>query len=280
MIVDAHVHVWQAWPYQPPVPDPRTRAQAEQVLHEMDRAGVERAVVICAAIGENPRNADYAFEAAERHAGRFVVFPDLECRWAPDFRQPGAVRRLEAALGRWPFCGFSTYLTEAEDGAWLTSEEGRAFFGLAAERGLIASLSVMPHQMPAVGTLAGLFPVLTLICHHMGHLGPRSATPNARALVTDLARHHNVLIKMSGVGNLAAPEDEYPYARLSWIAETLKQAFGSDRLVWGSDYPVSRRHMTYAQALSMTRRHAPLAPHEREKVLGGTMTRLLAERGF
>ena len=46
MIIDGHCHIWENWPYQPPVPDESLRARAEQLLYEMDRAGVERAAVI------------------------------------------------------------------------------------------------------------------------------------------------------------------------------------------------------------------------------------------
>ncbi|WP_173934355.1 amidohydrolase family protein [Chelativorans sp. Marseille-P2723] len=279
MIFDAHIHIWESWPYKPEVPDPQSRARAEQVLFEMDAAEVERAVVICAAIGDNPHNADYAFDAATRHAGRLVVFPDLECRWSPEFRTPGAANRLETALERWSFCGFTTYLTEEEDGSWLTGEEGRSFFSVAAEKRLIASLSVMPHQMPHVGRLAALFPELTLICHHMGFLGPRSAgTPSARDLVTALARHPNVFLKLSGMGNVAASQHEYPYEQLQWIFSALKEAFGPDRLVWGSDYPVSRRHMTYRQTLSLIRKHGPFCESELKRVLSGTMNKLIISR--
>jgi predicted TIM-barrel fold metal-dependent hydrolase len=280
MILDSHVHAWERWPYRPPVPDPESRARAGQALHEMDAAGVGRAVLICAAIGDNPRNADYAFAAAARHPGRFIVFPDLECRWSPEYQAPGAAARLAAALARRRFAGFTLYPTEAEDGSWLTGPEGRAFFALAAEHRLIASLSLMPHQMPAAGRRAGLFPDLVLLCHHMGHLGPRSAaTPDAEALVCALARHPNVFVKVSGMGNVAAPGDEYPYAGLAWITAALRDRFGAGRLVWGSDYPVSRRHMTYAQTLALVRRHGPFTAAELDDVLGGTMSRLLAERG-
>lgn len=276
MIFDSHVHAWETWPYRPCVPDPKSRARIEQLLFEMDSAAVERAIVICASIGDNPSNADYAFEAAARHAGRLVVFPDLECRWSPHFRTPGAASRLEEALRRWSFRGFTTYLTETEDGSWLTGEEGRAFFALSASRQLIASLSVMPHQMPHVAELADRFPDLTVICHHMGHLGPRSeATAGARDFVTMLARYPNVYVKLSGMGNVAAVDDEYPYARLGWIMASLKEALGSDRLVWGSDYPVSRRHMTYLQTLSLVRRHGPFTYEELAGILGGTMSRLV-----
>lgn len=276
MIVDAHVHVWETWPYQPEVPDPSSRARADQLLYEMDAAGVDRAVIICAAIGANPRNTDYAFEAASRHSGRLIVFPDLECRWSPHFRTPGAAARLQEALARWAFSGFTVYLDPEEDGDWLTDSEGREFFALATEAGLLVSLSALPHQMPAVGALAGLFPGLVVLCHHMGHLGPRTGTTrDTSQSVLDLARHSNVFMKVSGMGNVAAPEDEFPYSRLGWIVTALKENFGAERLVWGSDYPVSRRHMTYAQTLSLLRRHSPFTTVEYAAVAGKTMNGLL-----
>lgn len=278
MIVDAHCHVWEHWPYQPPVPDPG-RAGAEHLLYEMDANGVERAVLICAAIGDNSHNADYAFAAAARHQDRFTVFPDLECRWAPNYQSPGAARRLAAALDRWEFVGFTLYLDEAEDGSWLNGEDGSAFFALAATSRLILSLSMLPHQMPAVAQLAASQPTLPILCHHHAFLGPRTeTTPNSLGLVTDAAVHQNIFVKLSGMGNVAAADDEYPYDKLRWIPEALRQAYGPDRLVWGSDYPVSRRHMTYKQTVAMTARHGPFTPAERTAVLGGTMARLLAQR--
>ena len=35
MIFDGHCHAWENWPYQPAVPDPQSRARAEQLLYEM-----------------------------------------------------------------------------------------------------------------------------------------------------------------------------------------------------------------------------------------------------
>ena len=127
MITDAHCHVWEKWPYTPAVPDPTSRASIEQLLFEMDSNGVDNAVIICARIGDNPRNVDYAVDAAARYPGRLVVFPDLECKWSADFRAAGAVDRLQTSLERWDFVGFTMYLDESEDGSWLTSAEGLAF---------------------------------------------------------------------------------------------------------------------------------------------------------
>ena len=60
MIIDSHSHAWQTWPYNPPVPDASSRGKVEQLLWDMDRNGVDKAVLVCAQIEHNPANNDYA----------------------------------------------------------------------------------------------------------------------------------------------------------------------------------------------------------------------------
>jgi predicted TIM-barrel fold metal-dependent hydrolase len=98
------------------------------------------------------------------------------------------------------------------------------------------------------------------------------------ALVQAAAGCSNVFIKYSGMGNVAAPDQEYPYTDLQAIPRALATTFGAERMVWGSDYPVSRRYMTYRQALSLLTRHGPFEAEERQLVLGGNMLRLIEER--
>ena len=45
MIIDCHTHAWDRWPYEPKVPDPETRGAIEQLLFEMDRNDVDKAVL-------------------------------------------------------------------------------------------------------------------------------------------------------------------------------------------------------------------------------------------
>lgn len=276
MIFDGHCHIWERWPYQPPVSDPDIRGSALRLVSEMDANGVVQALVVCAAIGENPRNADYAFAAARRYPGRLVVFPDIECRWTPQYRSPGAPKRLEEAVDRWDFKGFTQYLNEKEDGAWLCSAEGIEFFGLAAERGLVVSLSVMPHQMPAVCALADIVPGLVILCHHHAFLGPRTeTTPRALEMVLAAAARPNIHVKTSGLGNVAEGRDEYPFAQLQWIPAALRRVFGAKRMIWGSDFPVSSAHMTYRQSLAIVREYGPFTDNELPDVLGRNISKLL-----
>lgn len=279
MILDSHTHVWERWPYEPPVPDPEARARAGQLLYEMDRAGVEKAVLICARIGDNAGNVDHAFAEAERHTGRFVVFPDLECRWSPDYRTPGAAARLEEALARWDMVGFTHYLDDADDGGWLNGEEGRAVFALADRHRLIISISAFPHQMPAIAELARRHPQMPILIHHRVFLGPRTDhIAGALRHVLAAADRPNIVVKLSGMGNAAGRDDEFPYPGLAWAGQALLREFGPARLVWGSDYPVSRRHMTYAQTLSMVTRHSGISALDLPAVMGATLARLLETR--
>jgi L-fuconolactonase len=280
LIVDAHCHVWERWPYEPPVPDPDGRARAEQLLFEMDQNGVETAVLIAARLGGNPGNNDYVVATAAAHPGRFVPFVDVDSRWNDTYRTDGAAQRLADAADRWGLVGFTHYLAEDDDAGWLVSDEGRRFFGVAEARGLVASLSVLPAQVPVVATVAAAFPRLTILLHHMGFLGPRTeTTPGGVRHLIDAAAQPNIHVKVSGFGNVAAPTMDYPYPGLAWIVRLLHETYGPWRLHWGSDYPVSRRHMTYRQTLDALRRHGGLPEASVETILGPSFRRLLAARG-
>ena len=54
MIIDCHTHAWDKWPYEPAVPDYASRGRVEQLLFEMDRRGVDKAVLVSARIEHNP----------------------------------------------------------------------------------------------------------------------------------------------------------------------------------------------------------------------------------
>jgi len=279
MIVDAHCHVWENWPYQPPVPDAQTRARAEQLLFEMDQNGVRTAVLIAAAIGDNPNANDYVAAVAAAHPGRFVAFADIDSRWTPHYRSDGAAERLAAAAERYGLVGFTHYLAEDDDGAWLATPEGRRFLAEAQSRRLIASLSVMPAQVPFVAAIAEAYPQLDILLHHLGFLGPRSAaTRDGLRHVTDAARHRNVHVKISGFGNVAAPEMDYPFQPLVPIVQALHEHYGPWRMLWGSDWPVSRKCMIYKQTLDMVRRHCGLPDTAIETILGPAMAGLLQAR--
>lgn len=279
MIIDSHTHAWQYWPYEPPVPDHEGRGRVEQLLWEMDRNQVDRAVLVCARIDHNPGNNEYVAARVKEYPDRLVQFADVDCSWWETYHQPGAADRLAEAADRFQLKGFTHYLKS--DFAWFESEEGVAFFEKVAELKLIASVALGPAWQPALRQLARRFPSIPFLCHHMA--GARAGEDAPYPVLGEILRSAevpNICIKLSGFHYVSQTSWDYPHSDTQWIVRRLYEAFGPDRLCWGSDYPVVRFDMTYQQALEAFRTHCPFVPTaDKDKILGGTLARLLDEAG-
>jgi predicted TIM-barrel fold metal-dependent hydrolase len=276
MIIDSHSHAWEFWPYEPVVPDNTSRGLAEMMLWEMDRNGVDQAVLVCARIEHNPGNNDYVRDVVKRHGNRFIQFADVDCSWSDTYHTPGAAKRLRDAVERYELKGFTHYLKS--DMEWFSSDEGLAFFETAAELKLIASLALGPQWQPALRELAAKFPTDPFLCHHMA--GARVGDPERLAQITASASVPNIYIKMSGFHYAAPVTWEYPYHDTHDVVRGLYEAFGADRLCWGSDYPVVRTHMTHQHALEAFRTHCTFIPAgDRDKILGPSLQTLLDRSG-
>jgi L-fuconolactonase len=279
VIVDAHCHAWEHWPYQPAVPDAQSRARVERLLWEMDQAGVAQAVLIAAGIDGNPDNNQYAATSARLSAGRLFAFPAVDCRWEACHHTAGAEQRLRAVVRRFDPAGFTHYLHEDSDPAWLLSSDGLAFFGAAQALGLILSLACGAAQMPKVCALANRFPELPILIHHLGRVLAEPFDNRALKLLLDAAKSPNIFVKLSGFGYAVADGWNFPYAPTQPLVKALYERFGAARLCWGSDYPVSQRYMTYRQTLEMLRSHCHFIPDsDMQQILGTTMLSLLARK--
>ena len=280
-IIDSHCHAWRTWPYQPPVPDPDSRGRVEQLLFEMDAAGVDQAAIVCARIDHNPDNNDYVAECVQRYPARLHQIADVDCSWTDTYHTPGAAERLAEAADQYRLKGFTHYVRRDDDGAWFLSDEGRAFFRVAEQRRLLASIALAPRLLPVLRQVAERFPSVPFLVHHMGH--PRAVEPPPYPLfklILDAAATPNVYIKLSGFHYAAPVAWEYPYPDCAWLVRGLYEHFGPERLCWGSDYPVVRRAMTYRQALEAVRTHCHFIPPEHKAlILGGNLERLLAGAG-
>lgn len=282
MIIDSHCHAWPRWPYEPPVPDHESRALAEQLLFEMDAAGVDAATVVCAAIDHNPDDNDYVADAVRRHPDRLHQFADLDCIWSDTYHTPGAADRLRALADRYPIAGFTHYVRGDDDG-WLTSDDGLAMFAAASELGLIASVAVPPSWQASLREVARRHPDIPFLCHHLAGLRPHGdAFEAGLAAVLASAEVPNIMVKLSGFRYAAANDFDYPYHDVGWTLRTLYGAFGAKRLCWGSNYPVERPFTTYRQTIEVLRTHCPfMAPADLDLVLGDNVAGLLrGEREF
>ena len=113
-----------------------------------------------------------------------------------------------------------------------------------AERGLSFDVHSPPSWVGQADRLARLVPDLRLIINHIANVEVTGREPSAdwRRLMQTLAAHPRVFMKVSGLvegtkcRNGDAPAQAEFYRP---VLETLWQAFGPERLLYGSNWPVS-----------------------------------------
>ncbi len=105
-------------------------------------------------------------------------------------------------------------------------------------KGLTFDLCVLPRQMPQAIALVDLAPDVQFVLDHCGVPDIRAGDEQAwREGISEIARRPNVIGKISGVVAYADP-DTWTVATLRPYVEHTIGAFGWDRVVWGSDWPV------------------------------------------
>lgn len=142
--------------------------------------------------------------------------------------------------------------------------------GLAASGRVLETL-VRPDQLPAVAALADRHPTLDVVVCHLG-LGtgdPDAAWRDALAAVAARPRAH---AKLSGLHRSATDDDA---ARVAAAARTAVDLFGPDRLLFGSDWPMSARVAPYAEVVARTAAALPALDGSAAAALwSGTAARL------
>lgn len=171
--------------------------------------------------------------------------------------------------------GIRPMLQSIDDTGWILRDDVLAGLRAVAAAGLRLDALITPRHLSVIDTLARRLPDLPIIIDHCAK--PRFARSDPgdawRAGMGALARHPQVSCKLSGLANEYGP---------GWSAETLQpvfdqvlQAFGPDRLMWGSDWPVLDLAGDYAgwhataQALA-----ARLSEAEREALFSATARRV------
>ena len=127
-----------------------------------------------------------------------------------------------------------------------------------ADRDLALDLLARPQHLAAVAGLAEAVPGLRVVINHVGGVFIDGNAPDPEWVdgIQAAAAHPTVYCKVSGMGShsrqVPAPTDAAFYAP---TMDALWEAFGEDRLIYGSDWPVSARALDYADVTRIVRKH-------------------------
>jgi predicted TIM-barrel fold metal-dependent hydrolase len=153
----------------------------------------------------------------------------------------------------------------------------------AAERyGLPIFISLHGHAAEFEETIKA-HPDLRFIVDHVGlPTPPNDAQPGQHLFeelpsVLALARFPNVAVKFTGVPALSA--EPYPFADVWPHMRKLVDAFGADRLMWGSDFTRCKELHTYRDSVNFFVFTDHLSEAEKQEMGSGTFRRWLGWTG-
>ena len=242
LIIDSQVHVWPAdRPDRQLDPSDRTPYSYEQLLAEMDGAGVARAILVPPSIDKD-RN-DYVIEAALKHPDRFGIMGRLALRGG------GGRNVLKGWRDQPGMLGVRLTFHRDADRPWITDGTADWFWG-EAEANDIPVMVHAPERLTVVGEIAAKYPRLRIIVDHMGFA---RATMDAETLagadrMVGLAGYPNVSVKVSALP--AFSTEPYPFANLREPLRRVIAAFGPRRCFWGSDITRVPASCSYRQTVT------------------------------
>lgn len=151
----------------------------------------------------------------------------------------------------------------------LREDFGRGVKALAAF-GLTYDILIYPHQLPAAVEFVKKFSDQPLVIDHLAK--PDFETGELKGWeqhIRAIAQHRNVYCKLSGMVTEAdlqnwKKEDFTPFI------DVALDAFGADRLMFGSDWPVCLLAAEYAQVKDIVTDHiSRLSAGEQAQIMGG-----------
>lgn len=219
-LIDTHLHIWTkgmpltdtAW-HVPP-----TNAPLENCIRQLDDNGVSFAVIAAASIhGDYHDYTRLALGKHRRFRATAVLKPATDIRQMEQMKAEGfvGVRLMRSMHDEVPeFDGeYRMYLRRVADLDWhvhLVDKPERTAESIAT--------------VEAAGA--------RLVIDHMGHMQPKDGIndPGFKAILAAIDRG-NTWVKMSGRFRFIPPEEADQYAK------AILRVAGTDRMLWGSDWP-------------------------------------------
>ena len=269
---DAHAHIWTPDTHAYPVvreADGHDRAPRdftpEVLLRHARPSGIGRSVLVQAA--RYGTDNSYVLDSVERFPALFRAVASVDVALAGDAGEMATLRERGIS-------GLRVVAPAGAAGQWLDGRGYDAMFGVAAEVGHAICVLTRPHGLTDVSRMCTDHPSATVVVDHMAMIGESGSIEDAdvEALV-DIARHLSTYVKVSGLhalGQKGPPHDE--------LAPTIKsvvEAFGPERVMWGSDSPYQVVDESYEDSIIPIRDRLDfLTDTDRQQLLSGTANKV------
>ncbi len=271
--VDAHHHIWdltvreQTWMVGPELDPIRRNFSIDDLAPHAAAAGIT-ATVLVQTVGLVDETVEFLEVAASNDLVAGVVgWVDLTAADVADMLD-GLRERPDGSYLK----GIRHQVHDEQDVDWLLRDDVQRGLSAVADAGLAYDLlTKTPHLPAAIQTVRNL-PQLTFVMDHISKPVIGEPLEPWATQLRELAALPNVTCKLSGMVTEASwtdwkPTDLQPYA------DVVLDAFGPDRVMFGSDWPVCLLAASYAEVVETAETlTASLTPTEREAVFTTTAT--------
>jgi L-fuconolactonase len=268
--IDAHHHLWRYTPEEFEWLDGgmgglQRDFLPEQLMREIAAAGIDGTVAVQAR--QTLEETRWLLQVAEECAAiRGVV------GWAP-IAGEGLAEALEEFAGRTALKGLRHVIQAEADENYILRDDFNAGIRRLLGTGLVYDILIFERHLPQIIQFVDRHPQQRFVLDHIAK--PKIAEGEMEPWATnlrELARRENVACKISGLVT-EAKWDGWNEETLRPYLDVVVEAFGLERLMAGSDWPVCLVACEYARWFSMLRRYfADFSAVEQEWVFGGTAT--------
>ena len=277
-IVDTHVHIWEMPPIAsigPTAPnftsEPKAHGNAELQLDDMDANGVDKTVLVQTSF--STWDNEYVAASAIKYPHKFVSMGLVDPMDDKNSEQAAYWMDERQMQG---FRFHPQYYSEVDI---LKRPENEVMFKAIEKREGIVQIHNRPEHAHQLDYVAAKYPGITWIIDHMMYPEPNMAPDwDVYKRVLDLAKHDNALMKISDIHNRSESE-QHPFSDMHDVIKMAMDAFGTDRVMWGTGYPgyhrVEHGWLSLADELKLVREGFDwLSQEERDKYLGGNAMRI------
>ena len=271
-MIDAHQHFWRFDPVRDSWIGPEMSViQRDFLPQDLEPLLQAHGITGCVVVQSDQSEAENEFQLA--NAARHDFIRGV-VGWV-DLQSPFVEEKLAFYRAFPKLKGFRHVLQGEKDRALMLKPAFKRGVGLLEKYGYTYDILIYPDQLGYTRDFAAAFPDQPFVVDHIAkpYIRDRKITEEWRAAIRAVAAYENVYCKISGMVTEAdwktwKPEDLKPYI------DTVVEAFGTGRIMFGSDWPVCLVAATYQQVFQTAKDYfSSFSADEQKAVFEGNATR-------
>lgn len=272
MIIDSHHHFWKYDPIEYDWIDDSMKVIRKDFLPEnlkttIQEAGVDGVISVQAR--QSVEETDWLIGMA--HQNEFIKGV---VGWLP-LVQKDIEEYLEKYADEKKLKGVRHVIQGEPDPEFMLRKDFNHGISLLKKYSLVYDILIVERQLPNTIRFVDQHPEQVFVLDHIAKplIGRNELSP-WKENIQKLARRENVNCKISGMVTEADYQKWTPSQLLPYI-EVILEAFGPDRLLFGSDWPVCLVATTYTNWVNLVRKNVtPYTKTEQAKIMGENALRL------